>query len=298
MKKIILSAALMAACVAYGQTVEVTSNGSTSEIEMSDGSSVVYSSEGVMSIGEKSFSVGEGDKVLFVPAKQEVRTTIWSGEVEIGEWNTGMDGLSWGKYNWSNVAVGSELVVNFTENVSSNYWQLRLGSVTWTPLPGTENVYALESGQSSLTVTLTELMKDSLVNHGGLVVAGAFITVSSVELVEKVSPEITIWTGSCDVGTEWKNALQDLAYGAYDWNRVPDGSKLKFYFTEDSSLEYWQIKVNQGDEWKQLGSIVYLDKGDTYASFELTEEYLDALQNNNGLIVQGYGVTLTKIAIE
>ena len=116
--------------------------------------------------------------------------------------------------------------------------------------------------------------------------------------VPLTKPEIEIWSGSWVCGN-WEGN-QDLAWGGYDWTTVASGTALNFYYTLDSSAAYWQLRVAQGDGWVALTGTPdpYDLTGTTSLSVVLTEEMLDDLQNNGGLVVTGRGFTLTRITLQ
>ena len=119
-----------------------------------------------------------------VAMKAETQT-IWTGSNEIKSWDNDIQALSWGGYDWSTVGEGTTLTVNLTETATSDYWQicLALGD-GWAAINDATSVN-LEEGATSYSYTLTASDLDALVNKGGLIVRGAYITVSSIVLTPK-----------------------------------------------------------------------------------------------------------------
>ena len=123
--------------------------------------------------------------------------------------------------------------------------------------------------------------------------------------MEVLAPEATIWEGSVALGN-WANGCQDLAWGGYDWNTVVVGQTLNFYFEEDTSSTWWQLKLGQGDGWTTLpdfkkvagGDAVNIEAGATKYSYSLGANDLKALQESGGLIFQGGYLIVKKITIE
>lgn len=123
--------------------------------------------------------------------------------------------------------------------------------------------------------------------------------------MEVLAPEMTIWEGSVSFGN-WANGCQDLAWGGYDWNTVVVGQTLYFYFEEDTSSTWWQLKLGQGDGWTTLpdfkkvadGEAVNIEAGATKYAYSLGANDLKALQESGGLIFQGGYLTVKKITIE
>ena len=79
--------------------------------------------------------------------------------------------------------------------------------------------------------------------------------------MEVLAPEATIWEGFVVLGN-WANGCQDLAWGGYDWNTVVVGQTLNFYFEEDTSSTWWQLKLGQGDGWTTLPDFKKVAGGD------------------------------------
>ena len=118
-----------------------------------------------------------------------------------------------------------------------------------------------------------------------------------------VALETTIWEGSFTLS--W-NALEDLSWGKYDFSTVKAGQKLIVYFTEDSAQTYWQIRIAKGNGWVALadwsasiggGDILDLEAGATSYSYTLTENDVNELVNDGGLILSGTNITLTRVAL-
>ena len=93
-----------------------------------------------------------------------------------------MADLSWGGYDWSTVEAGQKLIVYLTPDMSEGWSQIRLGNGSWAALPGTDDVNPLAAGDTRFGVTLTQAMIDEMVTNGGLVICGAFFTVTKVVL--------------------------------------------------------------------------------------------------------------------
>lgn len=119
--------------------------------------------------------------------------------------------------------------------------------------------------------------------------------------------EVTLWEGECNFGTAWASDAS-FAIGASDLNVLGNETAvLKLYYTLDSACEYWQFKpCSNGDGWtplevaKTLGndySCISVEAGTT--SYELPLEAADiATIKANGLRMQGYGMTMTKVTTD
>jgi hypothetical protein len=130
-------------------------------------------------VQHENYSI-ESDKISMYSEAPE--TTIWAGNFEIGEWNAGMQDLAWGGYDWSTAQVGQVLTVYLTPNMSAGWSQIRIGNGSWAALPGTADVNPLTAEDTKFSVTLTQAMIDELVNAGGLVICGAYFTVTKITL--------------------------------------------------------------------------------------------------------------------
>ena len=164
--------------------------------------------------------------------------TIWSGKKVIGNWDVTMDALSWsgGAELWPTVQPGQVMSIYVTVNEGVNDAKIRVGNGSWAALPGTSDLNDLVPGDNVIRITLTEAMINELVNNGGLVLFGAYFTVTSVTLSLL---ETVIWRGSwnCSGGTWAGN--QDLAYGAYDWSTFQEGQKIVFTFDTADPTTGW-----------------------------------------------------------
>lgn len=177
---------------------------------------------------------------------------IWTGSVTIGNWDGSMGNLSWGGYDWSTVSAGTELIVHYLINPAGDYHQIRAGNGSWTGLPtwktlpgsdGDGNVPVTEDGY--LSIKLTDADLNELVNNGGLVLCGAFYTVTKVQLVSEISQETTLWEGEA-IADNWGNqpyllsdaGLELAAAGA------KAGQQVKFYITP--LADAWKVEIVEG----------------------------------------------------
>ncbi|WP_124098319.1 hypothetical protein [Ruminococcus sp. Marseille-P6503] len=110
-----------------------------------------------------------------------------------------------------------------------------------------------------------------------------------------------------DLGTGWSNTKEITADNFAD---AKAGDIVTIDFSQNSDVEYWQLKIMDGSGgWPVLSGpsesgdrvvndydCVELLPGDTSYSFRLTEADVTALQAN-GMMLGGYGVTLSKLSI-
>ena len=228
-------------------------------------------------------------------------TTIWTGNFYIGNWNAGMQELAWGGYDWSTVKPGQVLTVYLTPDMSQGWSQIRLGNGSWSPLPGTPEKYELTAEDTKISVTLTQEMIDELVNAGGLVICGAYFTVTKITL--SILEEV-IWSGNFALGS-WAAGMQELAWGGYDWSQVAVGTTLKLYYEVDSSVGYINIRFGNGS-WKALPSTegwgsegnAVPDPSETSIKTVLTDADKNELVNNGGLVICGAGIICKKVVLQ
>jgi hypothetical protein len=240
----------------------------------------------------------ESDKISMYSEAPE--TVIWAGNFEIGNWNTGMQELAWGGYDWSTVKAGQVLTVYLTPDMSEGWSQIRVGNGSWAALPGTDDVNPLTAEDTKFSVTLTQAMIDEMVANGGLVICGAFFKITKITLsiLENV-----IWSGTFALGS-WEQGLQDLAWGGYDWSQVSAGTTLKLYYEYDPGPGYINIRFGNGS-WAALPSTqgwgpdgnASPDPSETTIKTVLTEADMDQLINAGGLVICGAGIIVKKVVL-
>ena len=251
----------------------------------------------VILVQHENWSV-ESDKISMYSEAPE--TTIWAGNFVIGNWNIGMQELAWGGYDWSTVKPGQVLTVYLTPDMSEGWSQIRVGNGSWDALPGTAEVNPLTGEDTKFSVTLTQAMIDEMVANGGLVVCGAFFTITKITLSIL---ENTIWSGSFPLGS-WDRGLQDLAWGGYDWSQVTEGTTLKLYYEVDPAVGYINIRFGNGS-WEALPSTISWgtdgnaspDPSETTIKTVLTSADLEQLNNAGGLVICGAGIIVKKIVL-
>lgn len=249
-------------------------------------------------VQHENYSV-ESDKISMYSEAPE--TTIWAGNFEIGEWNAGLQDLAWGGYDWSTAQAGQVLTVYLTPNMSAGWSQIRIGNGSWAALPGTADVNPLTAEDTKFSVTLTQAMIDELVNAGGLVICGAYFTVSKITL--SILEEV-IWSGNFALGS-WAAGMDELSWGRYDWSQVSAGKTLKLYYEVDPSVGYINIRFGNGS-WAALPSTqgwgpdgnASPDPSETSIKTVLTADDMDQLLNAGGLVICGAGIICKKVVLQ
>lgn len=278
---------------------------------------------------ELKFQLYDGDveiqaDPIEVLLEQDIKT-IWEGSFTVGGWDGGLDALSWGKYDWSTVKAGTELIVHYLLNPAGGYHQIRGGNGSWTGLPSWKQLPGSDadgnvpvSADGYLSIKLTDADLTELVNNGGLVVCGAFFTVTKVQLVSEIPQEITVFQGPCTL--TWDDTGRFGIAMKYFEQCVP-GSKLIFYINQNG--KWGQVQLNDGAwgngdmKFSELGNDAYI-KPDfvaadvTRVELTLTEAILshilatpgdyfgintDKGDGRCGMVVQGSDWTIEQVTI-
>lgn len=251
----------------------------------------------VILVQHENYSI-ESDKISMYSEAPE--TTIWAGNFYIGNWNAGMQDLAWGGYDWSTAKAGQVLTVYLKPDMSEGWSQIRVGNGSWAPLPGTSDANPLTAEDTKFSVTLTQAMIDEMVANGGLVICGAFFTITKITLSIL---ENTIWSGSFALGG-WAAGMQDLAWGGYDWSTVAAGTTVKLYYEVDSSVGYINIRFGNGS-WAALPSTqgwgpdgnASPDPSETSIKTVLTDADMEQLRTAGGLVICGAGIICKKVVL-
>ena len=224
-------------------------------------------------------------------------TPIWNGSFTCDNWNGNQD-LAWGSYDWSTVKPGMLLRFEMEPTVAEGSWwciSLRHGT-SWGALAGVPGQY--DSPESPLDVELTQEILDDLIANSGLVITGTGFILKQVSLVEDLRYGTNIWTGSfvCD---SW-NGNQELAWGGFDWSTATVGQTLFFHMTPTvEEGAWWCISLRHGDSWGALAGVPgQYDSPESPMGVKLTQEILDDLKANGGLVITGTGFELTKVSLK
>ena len=179
-------------------------------------------------------------------------TVIWAGNFYIGEWNIGMQELAWGGYDWSTAKAGQVLTVYLTPDMSAGWSQIRVGNGSWAALPGTADVNPLSAEDTKFSVTLTQAMIDEMVANSGLVICGAYFTVTKITL--SIMEEV-FWKSGGEGSISW-NSTYRFALQGHDganeclaefpqdvWDRIKTGT---FYLQFKTDEDWYQIRITNG----------------------------------------------------
>ena len=156
-----------------GAAVQYLLDGTTLSVKMPNVAEGTYPMELTSSNGSISYNLN-----IVSP-----ETQIWSGSSNVGNWG-GFSDLSWGGYDWSSVAVGTQMKIYYTLDTSQGYWQMRIAKGSgWSALPTTNDPIDLAAGTESYTLTLTSEILNALVNEGGLILTGCNYTVTKITFI-------------------------------------------------------------------------------------------------------------------
>lgn len=243
-------------------------------------------------VQHENYSI-ETEKVSMYSDAPEM--TIWNGSTYIGNWSGSMSDLAYGAFDWSTVVAGQVLTIYLTPDYSGGYSQIRIGNGSWAALPGTSDVNDLAEADTKFSVTLTQAMIDELVNANGLVLCGAYFTVTKVTLSIL---ETNIWSGSWECSGWGGN--QDLAWGGFDWSTIAPNSKVIIAYKKINPGAWGCISLRHGQDWGALPAPIPgqydLDSDEGVVEVTFTQEIIDDLVNNGGLVLTGDNYILTKIS--
>ena len=260
--------------------------------------------------GDGNVEVTAISLLQFGAGPTENKKVIWEGEHLI-DWsgNSGDDHkalttLSWGGYDWASVEAGTVLRITY-DPVDGVETQFRISNGSWSALPGTEDPYKPEA--SPFELEFTQEMLDELVANGGMVITGQGATITEVALVTAGAAPVlptgeTIWEGehlidwSGNSGEENK-ALTALSWGGYDWASVEAGTTLVIEYDPVDGVET-QFRISNGS-WSALPGTEdpYKPEASPF-ELDLTQEMLDELVANGGMVITGQGATITAVILK
>lgn len=133
-----------------------------------------------------------------------------------------------------------------------------------------------------------------------IILQGDGMIISSISWVKDYSAPPTIWEGEFS-NFGWAGN-QDLAWGGFDWSTVSAGQTLYFTFSVKDGEGWACISLRHGEGWGNLpgdvASQVDFGPGDNIWTLELTQEIIDDLNANGGLVITGDNLTITKIGLK
>lgn len=225
---------------------------------------------------------------------------IWEGSHNCGNWSGNQD-LAWSGFDWSSIDLSegpATLVVDVTLDNTQTYWQFMLKTGTnWEDLAGFTQI-DMVSGQSEVTVPLTQTMLDDLVTNNGLIIVGSNYTFTKVTLVTEsvYVSENTVWEGThALLDPEWSNAI-NLSGTENVFQDIADGATIHVEYETSPDTDYWQLQFNDSN-WNMLTSIPEVEgltAGSVHTSHLLNDVDIASVRTS-GMILNGYGVIVKRI---
>ena len=255
----------------------------------------------VILVQHENYSI-ESDKISMYSEAPE--TTIWAGNFYIGNWNAGMQDLAWGGYDWSTAKAGQVLTVYLKPDMSEGWSQIRVGNGSWAALPGTADVNPLTAEDTKFSVKLTQAMIDEMVKNGGLVICGAYFTVTKISLSML---ETVLWTGSAVVD-DWGNQPYILSDGGSELLAagMKVGSTIRCYLTPTDAA--WNCQVWDGHWGAQFEDCDFssgnwnLSEHEGAIEFKVTDAIYKAITSAAGwggaFLLNGDNCICTKVTIK
>ncbi|MCR4915277.1 MAG: hypothetical protein K6A96_05950 [Prevotella sp.] len=122
---------------------------------------------------------------------------------------------------------------------------------------------------------------------------------TSAVMMYSESPEQAIWVGEF-VCSGW-NGNQDMAWGGFDWTTIAANTVVKFYYKKNNPGNWGCISLRHGTDWAALPDPIPgqydLDEDEGILSVTFTQNVLDDIIANNGLVITGDNYTLTKVTV-
>jgi len=195
----------------------------------------------------------------------------------------------------------------------NEWWQYKLQAGHWDAINldvlGGENTVSANnaaSGDTFFSFEVTDAIYAQLTKTGegwgySFVINGEGAYIKGISMIHFGAAEkrTTIWEGSSTV--TWDGgAVTALSWGGYDWTTVQPGTKLSLVYTIDDPDGC--IRVGNGS-WESIPSLAPLAKDGNLPltegglTVELTEEDVNFLINNGGMVICGTGYTITEIAL-
>lgn len=276
-----------------------------------NGASVQYIANGDKLYVNLPSSCGAGTKITLVSSNgtleyvydvipaTHVEKVIFNEIFNLGNWDAG--GLRLYKDAFAGVPAGAKLV--FYLSAASDA-QIQLNDANWgqfamvdVPAESTKAEYALTADNLSQIMSTSDGWSET-----AIVINGHTAVISKIAIEYEQSRETAIWTGSWSSGN-W-SGNQDLAWGGYDWSSVKAGSTLRLYVTPNVANpadDWWCVALRHGDGWNMLPAPCPDQWGQPVSGvceLTMTQNIINDLVANGGLVITGADYTLTKVTIE
>lgn len=229
-----------------------------------------------------------------IPATHQERVLL-STPITIGNWDD------------PRVYISHDQLADVPENAKlvfyiepSNGSQLQLNDCNW----ASYTILEPAAGETECSIELTAEVQAFFAKEDGwsdhaIIIQGQNCTINKITIEWEISLEETIWSGEWDCGV-WQGN-QDLAWGAFDWASVKAGQTLRFYMTPKvGDGDWWCISLRHGQDWGGLAGVPgqYDSPENGLLEVVLTQEMLDDLIANGGLVITGQDYILNKVTLE
>ena len=183
--------------------------------------------------------------------------------------------------------------MDVTLDNTQTYWQFMLQTGTsWKDLAGFTQI-DMVSGQSEVTVPLTQTMLDDLVTNNGLIITGSNYTFTKVTLITEsvYVSENTVWEGThALLDKEWQNAI-NLSGTENVFQDIADGATIHVEYETSPDTGYWQLQFNDsnGHMLTSIPEVEGLTAGSVHTSHLLNDVDIASVRTS-GMILNGYGL--------
>jgi len=279
-------------------TVQVPGSAKTGNVEFATINNKTVTSTDVLTVEIK---------IVYGP-----ETTIWEGNVSIG-WGSPTVDIPASAF--AGVPAGSMIVFYFTQ--TPNWGQAQINNGKWAAIAGLGDLgdgyfktgdvgdasvtsYENELTQTVLDNIINNAMPDNDANHpgAGIIIQGQEWNFNKVTIKEPVVTETIVWEGNTDLG-EWGGSVQMTnAASLTIFADVKAGQTLEITLGAIDMSAGWAQFIVKDSGWANIdGFTIGVSGTDTVKDIAITQALLDIMQSG-GILLQGYHVHITKVAIK
>lgn len=246
--------------------------------------------------------------ITVIPAGSITRT-LMNGPIDLAGWSANTQGLI-AQDALDNIPDGANVVMKIKYTPTADNVQLKGQDGSWGAIDldngeAKEHVYKLDANAKEfslpLSSTVIAALKAKSTNWGGLIIFnGTGAIINKIEAEITIPQEKTIWSGLSSI-VGWSGD-QSLAWGGYDWSTVKPGTIMRIYYSKVTAGTWGCVSLRHGQNWGNLPAPVtaQYDLPDDSGKYEvtLTEDVINDLVANGGLVITGDNFTFTKITLE
>ena len=167
--------------------------------------------------------------------------------------------------------------------------------ITAVSLPAIGEITDYTISGNTLTFTVPEGMGDGKI----VLTQNSLITAEAKVSMFNDSNETPIWAGEF-VCSGW-NGNQELAWGGFDWTTIAAGTVINFYYKKNNPGNWGCISLRHGDSWGNLPAPIPgqydLDEDEGVLKVTFTQDVLNDIIANGGLVITGDNYTLSRVTI-